>query len=131
MVKGYNSKDVVLVVNGRYMTGMADGSFVEWEKDDDSFEVSNGAQGDVGVSENNSESGTITLTLMQTSPDVAYLNGLANARTYFPVYAKHSGDPAESAGGTMARILKPAAAAFSNEIESREFEIKVFDFKQE
>lgn len=124
----YDAKTSTVTADSRFLTGFAEGSFVEWEKDEDNFDVKVSAQGDVGIANRNNSLGTITVTLMQTSPDVAYLNKLANTGKIFPIWVQAGGDTKEKVGGTQARVLKPADGTLSDEIEDREFEIKVFDF---
>lgn len=126
----YDARNVTVVVGGQYLTGYGEGTFVEWEKDEDNFETSVSAMGDVGVATVNNTLGTVTITLMQTSPSVSYMNALANSGEIISFYAKHSGTPEEEVSATQARVLKPAASAFSNAIETREFEIRCFDFTQ-
>lgn len=124
----YDAALVTLVVDGRFITGFAEGSMVEAEKDEDNFEAKVSAQGDVGVAKRNNSLGTITVTLMQGSPDVLYLNSLANSGKEFATWAQSNGENAEKVGGTRAMVKKPADIAFSDEIEDREFEIQVFDY---
>ncbi|WP_214797680.1 DUF3277 domain-containing protein [Exiguobacterium sp. s5] len=124
----YDAALVTLVVNGRFITGFAEGSMVEAEKDEDNFETKVSAQGDVGIAKRNNTLGTITVILMQGSPDVLYLNALANSGQMVPVWAQSNGENAEKVGGTQAMVKKPADVEFSDEISEREFEFQVFDY---
>lgn len=131
IIASYDAKNVTVTVDGTYITGFAEGSFVEAEKSENTFESSVGAQGDVGISEINNPLGAITLTVQQTSPSLAYLNRLAASKRIVPVWVISSNEVKEKIGGTQARVVKPAGSTFSNNIESRAFEIQVFDFTQE
>ncbi|WP_416730304.1 phage structural protein [Fictibacillus sp. JL2B1089] len=121
----YDPKDVTLTVDGRFITGFAEGSMVECEKDEDNFSAKVDAQGKVSVAISNNPLGTMTVTLEQTSPDVKYLNAIANSKKVVPVWLK---GPTEKAGGTQAMIKKPAGINFGDETEDREFKFTVFDY---
>ncbi|MCE5168526.1 DUF3277 family protein [Paenibacillus profundus] len=127
----YDAMDVTVTVDGTFITGFAEGSMVEGEKDEENFSASVGAQGDVVVSEVNNPLGTITITLQQTSPSVSFLNQLANSKKTVPVWVIYGGTPKEKFGGSRARIKKPATASYSDEAEDREFELQVFDYTVE
>lgn len=131
MIRSYDAKNVTVIVDAVYITGFAEGSFVECEKAEDTFQTSVGAQGDVGISEVNNPLGTITLTLQQTSPSISYLDRLAASKQLVPVWVVSNNEPKEKTGGTMARVLRPASRAYSNSIESRSFQFQVFDYTQE
>jgi hypothetical protein len=124
----YDAMQSTVVVDGRFITGFQEGSFVEWSKDEDNFSAKVSAQGDVGVAKRNNTLGTITLTLAQTSPDVAYLKKLANTGQMFPIWAQTGGDTLEKIGGTKAMVKKSPDGTLSDEIEDRQFEIQVFDY---
>jgi hypothetical protein len=124
-MRTYNAKDVTVTVDGRYLTGYAEGSMVEAEKDEDNFSAKVSAQGDVAVAITNNDLGTVTITLDQTSPDVAYLNALANSKKVIPIWVQNG---SEKVGGTEAMVKKPANVTFGDETEDREFEVQVFDY---
>lgn len=124
----YDASETTVTVDGRFLTGFAEGTFVEFSKDEDNFKVKVSAQGDVGVAKNNNKLGTIKVTLAQTSPDVSFLNKLANTGKMVPVWVQSSGDNKEKVGGTKAMVKKPADGKMSDEIEDREFEFQVMDY---
>lgn len=124
-VRTFDARETSVNINNRFVTGFAEGSFVEWEKDEDNFNSKTDALGDTAVAITNNNTGTITLTLSQTSPNLAELKKLANARTVFPIWVK---TPSEKVGGTRAMFVKSPSGALSDEIEDREFEIRVFDY---
>lgn len=88
----YDSKAVSVIVGGVYLTGFSE-DMVEVEKDEDNFEVKVGAQGDTVRTKVNNPLGTATVTLQQTSPQVAYLDGLANSGKLVPVTIINAGPP--------------------------------------
>lgn len=127
-VNVYDALQVSVVVDNIFITGFADGSMVECSKDEDNFSAKVSAQGDVGIAKTNNKLGTIKVNLAQTSPSVTFLNSLANSGKIFPIWVNSNSDVKEKIGGTKAMVKKPADASFSGEIESREYEIQVFDY---
>ena len=131
MVTSYDAKDVSVIVGGVYLTGFADGTFVSYEKTEDNYAISVGAQGDPARAKVNNPLGTITVTVQQTSPQVSYLNNLARSGKIIEARVIHKGSNTEKVGGTQCFILKEAAGEFSNEISSREFTIQIMDYSVE
>ncbi len=131
MVTSYDAKDVSVIVGGVYLTGFAEGTFVSYEKTEDNYAISVGAQGDPARAKVNNPLGTITVTLQQTSPQVSYLNNLARSGKIIEARVIHKGSNTEKVGGTQCFILKEAAGEFSNEISSREFTIQIMDYSLE
>lgn len=122
----YDSKAVSVIVGGVYLTGFSE-DMVEVEKDEDNFEVKVGAQGDAVRTKVNNPLGTATVTLQQTSPQVPYLDGLANSGKLVPVTIINAGPPKETITVTEAFIKKPAARTYGNEAEDREYEFVLMD----
>jgi len=79
VLRTYDPKQVSIVVGGRVLTGIGPDTFISVERENDSFTKQVGASGEVGRANNNDRSGTITLTLMQVSPDNDYLSALVAA----------------------------------------------------
>lgn len=127
-VHEYDAMNVTTTVGGVVITGYSDGSLVECSQDNDNFTTKVSAQGDVGVANSNNPLGTIKIMLTQTSPSLSYLNKLANSKATVPVWVTSSNEMKEKIGGTKAKVTKPADAKFSNNIEDREFDLKVFDY---
>lgn len=128
MVTSYDAKDVSVIVNGIYLTGFADGTFVSYEKTEDGYAISVGAQGDTARAKVNNPLGTITVTLQQTSPQVAMLNNLAKSGKLVEARVIHKGTNTEKVGGTQCFILKEASGEYGSEISNREFTIQVLDY---
>lgn len=68
MFKTYNPAFVVVSFDGINITGFMDGTFIEVERDEDTFTKHVGATGDVTRTRNLNASGKITVTLTQASP---------------------------------------------------------------
>lgn len=122
----YDPMDLTVTVGGVYITGFSE-DLAEWEKDEDSKTAKVGAQGDVITSKVNNPLATLTITLLSSSPQVAYLDKLAVTGEEVPVSVIYSGDPKESITSTRAFVKKPATRTYGNEAEDREYEIQMLD----
>ena len=131
VVTTYDAKDVSVIVGGVYITGMAEGSFVSFEKDEENRTPNVGAQGDVAVAKVNNPLGTITITLQQTSPQIPYLNQLASKDEFFETRIIYKGNIDEKTGGTKCYIKRPPTGEYADEVSTREVEIAVLDYTQE
>lgn len=130
-VRTYDARETTVTVDGQFLTGFAEGSFVEWEKDEDNFNAKTDAFGDVAVAMTNNQTGTITITLSQTSPSLPLIKRLANTRAMFPIWVQTNGTIKEKVGGTQAMVVKSPSGTLSDEVEDREVEIRVFDYVDE
>lgn len=77
MLKTYDPKLVVLTVGGVPISGYADGTFISVERSNDMFTKVAGADGIVSRAKSNDKSGTITVTLAQTSSSNDILSAYA------------------------------------------------------
>src|SRR5512136_789726 len=76
-VRTFDPKQCLVVIGGVPMGGFADGTFVSVERTSDTFTKVSGADGIVSRSKTKDRSGTLTLTLAQTSPSNDVLTGFA------------------------------------------------------
>lgn len=129
-VTTYDPRDVMVVVAGTVLTGFAEGTFVQVEKASENYTKYVGAQGEVARARNADPTGTITVTLAQTSPSNAFLNNLAKSKETFSAYVIDRNTRQVQAGGTTCWIQKPAAASWGAEVGSREWTIEVADYDQ-
>ncbi|WP_419957216.1 phage structural protein [Psychrobacillus psychrotolerans] len=130
-VATYDARKVTTTVGGLFITGFAEGTFVSASKDEDNFEPTVSAQGDVAVAVRNNTLGTIEFTLNQTSPSISYLDRLANNSTMVPAWVISNNTAKEVSGGTMAMVTKPADKEYADTVSERTFTLKVFDYKSE
>lgn len=79
VLKTFDPKEVSIVIGGRAMTGIADGTHLTVSRNNDSYTLTVGAAGEGARSKSNDKSGTVVLTLLQTSSDNDYLSGLISA----------------------------------------------------
>lgn len=126
VVGNYNAKNTTIIVDGVYITGLGE-DMITGEKDEDFFEPSVGAQGDVIKSEKNNPLGTITISVQATSPQKKFLMSLAKRSDPFPIWCNDK-VLNERMGGTMANLKTFPEFARGAEAEDMEFVFQVFDF---
>lgn len=121
----YDAKDTAIIIDGQYITGLGEDMY-EVEKEEDMFEDSVGAQGDVVESVINDQRGTFKLYVQPTSPSKPFLMSLAKRTEAFPIWAinKRLG---ERTGGTMAKLLTFPSMKRGATAEDMEFTFRVFD----
>jgi hypothetical protein len=78
-VRTFDPKQTVFIAGGIPIGGFADGTFIAVERSNDTFSKVSGADGIVSRAKSNDLSGTITITLAQTSPSNDILTGFAQA----------------------------------------------------
>lgn len=125
MLYTYDPKQGTLVVGGAIINGYADGTYLSVERSSDSFSKVSGADGIVSRAKSNDKSGTITITLQQTSSGNDILSGiarrdeLANAGVVPVVYKDLSGR--STAFSATAWVRKPPNMDNGKEIGNREW----------
>lgn len=67
-MKTYDPKEILAVFNGILITGYAEDSFLSAAMDEDAFTKKTGAGGEVVRTRSNNRGGSVTFTLMQSSP---------------------------------------------------------------
>lgn len=77
-VATYDPTQVIVTIGGSIISGFADGSFISVERSSETFSKVVGAYGEVVRVKSADRSGSLTLTLMQTSNANQVLNALAN-----------------------------------------------------
>lgn len=102
-VKTYDPSKVLVIVNGNIMSGFADGTFVVVEREVEAFAKVVGADGEVTRTKSANKSGSMTITLKQTSASNLVLSALANL------------DEASSAGVVPVILKEASSVAFATE----------------
>ena len=125
-VTRYNAKETSVLIDGVHITQVGE-DYVSGSKEEDFFETSVGAQGDIVKSEINNTIGEITLTVQVTSPQKSFLLGLANRTDEFPIWVTNK-SLGERMGGTKANLLNYPELARGASAEDIELTFKVFDF---
>lgn len=131
MVRTYDPKQIVLTIGGVPMGGFADGTFISIERTSDTFEKVSGADGVVSRAKLNDYSGSLALTLAQTSPSNDVLSGFAIADEatsdgVVPILCKDIGGTTTifSAKGW---VRKPATVELGKAINNREWNLDLAD----
>lgn len=124
----YDPSQTILSLMGFHIDGFFDGSFLSVERDEDSFTLKVGADGEAARAKNANKAGKIVFQLMQSSPSNDILSG-------FVVEDEQSGtaigpaDVRETTQGTSvascpdAYVLKPAKLERGKEIVGYEWTI--------
>ncbi len=127
----YDPRLVNVLIDGTYLTGFGDGTFVQAEKDEENYTTHVGAKGEISRARNANPLGTITVTLKSTSPSNALLNSKALSGDTFECEVVDANDLAKKAGGSACWIEKPSGIMWGEEIETVDWTIKVGDYAQE
>ena len=131
MAKTYDAKQVSVIVGGHIVEGLADGTYVTVTRNNDSFALTMGADGEGARAKSNDKSGTVELTLLQTSASNDVLTGFANADEIsnsgqVPILIKDQNGSTLVEAAT-AWIQKPADVTFGKEIEERSWVLESDD----
>ena len=127
-VKSYNAAEVSIIFAGIPLEGFADGTFVTAARNNDSFALTVGSDGEGARSKSNDKSGIVTLTLMQSSLSNDLLSAQAlldelSGDGIAPLLIKDLSGTTLVAAET-AWIRKPSDVEFSKEITTREWIIE-------
>lgn len=125
MAKTLDPKKVLVIVGGVPMSGFADGTFITVSRDEDSFTKRVGSDGEVARIKNANTTGSIVMTLLQSSASNDVLSGFLVADELsgagvVPVLIKDLTGLTTIVTAT-AWVRKPADATFSKEVETREW----------
>jgi hypothetical protein len=111
-----------------------DGTFIDLEQDENAYKKTVGADGEVSRSRSNNQTGTLKLTLKQTSPGNDVLSSLydldlvSNAGI-FPVTIEEGGGGRTLMFAQAAWIEKLAKLDYGKDIVGREWVIALSDIK--
>lgn len=119
----YDPKLITVVIGGVPMSGFTDGTFLEIDRDEPTWTKIVGADGYVTRGKTNNFSGTLTLTLKQSSPSNDVLSGFlsvdeATNTGVFPVLVKDlSGTSIYFSGSCW--VTQYANSTFGKDINDR------------
>jgi hypothetical protein len=106
-----------------------DGTAIQAEKNEDNKVAHVGADGLVTYSNSADNTGTITVTLKQTSPSLTYLIGLAKQKTLlFPVKVIDANTNKLRCGGNQAVIIKTPSVEWGSEVAGVEVSFHIADY---
>lgn len=130
-VRTYDPKSVIITIGGVPMSGFSDATFVEIVRDEATWTKVVGADGYVTRGKTNNFSGTMTLTLKQSSPSNDVLSGFAaldelTNSGIVPILVKDlSGNSTYFTG--QGWVQQYANSTFSKDISDREWTIALAD----
>ena len=130
-VRTYSPRDLTIIVAGATITGYAESTFCSVERNSDAFTTIVGANGEVTRTASADRSGSITLTLIQTSPSNDVLSALQVSDELtlsgkFPVLVK-DGFGSSIYEASTAWIQKVATAEYGADMGDREWIIACAD----
>ena len=128
MTTVYDPKKVTVIYDGMVITGFADDSMIEAEKNEDNIMPHVGVLGEVSVAINADNTGTVTLSLASTSPFIKILAEKARANTVAPLSIVDMNENGVNVGGTEAVIIKAPNVTIGKEVESQEVQFFVADY---
>lgn len=117
-------KQVFIIIGGAHITGYADGSFIEVDRDEDSFTKKTGADGLTARAKSNNRGASFKITLMQTSPSNDVLTAFmladeAESNAVQPVMVKDGFGTSLFNG--IGWVKKMPASAWAKEVGAREW----------
>lgn len=123
-VKTYDPNNVQIIVGGVAMSGFADGTFINIAYDENLYNKTVGADGEVSRSRTNNRSATVTLTLKQTSSSNDELSALVLADELdnsgaVPLMVKEIGSGRTLLFAQAAWVEKMPDIGYSKDIEDR------------
>lgn len=121
----YDPELVTITVDGVFITGYAEDSKISAEKNENSIEPYVGVDGIVHFSKSADRTGTITLTVTNTSPSLRYLRDLARTQAEFNLSMVDMNEAGENIVSDGCVILKDGDIEIGAEVEGVEFEIYV------
>lgn len=129
----FDPSKVLVNFHGYQLNGFADGTFVEADRDTDSFSKTVGADGEVAWLKSADDSGTIKVTVLQTSAANDVLSAeLAkdelSGTNIGTVFIKDL-TGRTLVQGAEARLQRPAPVSLGKDIEAREWTILVAHMK--
>lgn len=128
----YDPNNVNLVIGGKIMSGFGDGTYIEAERDEDSYMKKIGVDGEVSRAKNNNRGGKITITLMQTSPANDSLSAFQQTDeqtglgVFTAILRDLNGKTLVSSSDSW--IKKPAKLVYAKEVQAWQWIIEVGTF---
>lgn len=127
-VSTYDPKDLIIILGSIRVQGYAPGTFVNVERNEDSFALVVGSDGEGARARSNNNSGRATITLLQSSlTNTLFSQQIAlDESTGSGVLALLIKDQRGNSlyQAETAWLVKPSAASYGNEIENREWIIE-------
>ncbi len=132
--KDYDPKKVTITVGSHILEGFADGTFVTVSRTNQTWTVKSGASGEHARAKSNDRSGTIELTLMQTSASNDFLSLLmaldessaSGGKLPFTLLDAHG---KTAVGAAEAWIRQPPSVEYGKELGDRVWTLEAGDIE--
>ena len=135
-VSTYDPTKLVVIVGGVIVSGFIDGDFITAKRDEDLYMKRVGADGHVARARNANKSGTIEITLLQSSPAVNELAALVALDNFYfdgdvliPISILSPGSNSELVVSTQSWLKTPPEMVFAKEVSDRKFVFDCGDLK--
>jgi hypothetical protein len=132
--KDYDPKKVTINLGGHIAEGFADGTFVSVTRNNQTWQVASGASGEHARAKSNDRTGTVEITLMQTSKTNDYLTskmlldeGSDNAGKF--AFGIIDANGATIVGAIEAWVQQPPTIEFGKELGDRAWTLEMGDLE--
>lgn len=130
-MKTYDPKNVSLILGSHIATEFEDGTFIQVERNNDTWAIKKGASGETARAKSNDRSGIFTFTPMQTSPTNDFLSALAiadetNNSGVIPVMLIENGGTTV-ASAAEAWVRRPSPIEYSKTVGARSWILETGD----
>lgn len=129
MVRNYDPDKVLISLGAMFLTGYAEDTKVETEKNEDDVYTTVGIGGDTTYSENADKTAKAKISLMTSSPCLPRVYELAKNRESFPLSIIDMNDDSENIVCDDCRILKRPNKVIKKQAEAIEFEVFIPEWK--
>ena len=130
MATTYDPELVNLIVDGFVVTGFADGTFINAERNEDLRELEVGAKGEVIVVENADDTGMFSFTLQPTSPANSVLRQLAKSGESFATSVVDDNDNSANSFASECYVASFPSNDKADSPEDREWEVLAVDYEE-
>jgi hypothetical protein len=128
----YDPNNVTVSLGGKIVSGWGEGTYIEAERDEDSYMKKIGVDGEVSRAKNNNRGGKVTLTIMQTSPAHDFLSAfqqadeLTGTGVFIFVLRDTNGNTLCSASDAW--VKKPPKLVYAKEVQAWQWVIEIGTF---
>mgnify|MGYP006974275436 FL=1 len=129
MVRTYDPNLVSIALGNMFLTGFAEDTKVETEKNEDDVYTTVGIGGDVTYSENADRTAKAKIALMTSSPCLPRIYELAKNKESFPLSIIDMNDDSENIVCDDCRIIKRPNKVTKKQAEAVEFEVFIPEWK--
>lgn len=127
--KVYDSDKVLVSLGAMFLTGYAEDTKIEVEKNEDDTTPTTSIDGSVTYSENHDNTAKVKISLMSTSACLPRIYEIAKNRESFPLSIVDLNDDSENITCDYCRIIKRPNKVIKKQAETVEFEVFIPEWK--